>query len=141
MSGSTVYHLISAKRSLAVTAQKNGQSTSCVLEKQGDGDNQKWVVEYSNDADRVALKCVANNEYLRIDPKTGSIITGEKYIWRAWDGDDPTIYRSGQLQALSITDEKMFLEDGKSSTHLSLYKNLVRSKVHDGGTHMLTEMH
>lgn len=124
MSSSTTYHFVSVKRNLAVTAQKSGQS--CALEKQGDGDNQKWMVEYNDDANRVAIKSVANNEYLRVDPKTNAITTGERYIWRAWDGDDPTIYRSGQLQAFSIQDRKMFLEDGPPGSHLSLHQNLVR---------------
>ena len=127
MSSSTVYHLVSVKRNLAVTAQKIGQSTSCVLEKQGDGANQKWVVEYSDNWNTVAIKSVANNEYLRIDPKTNSITTGERYMWKTWDGDDPTSYRSGVLQALSIQDKYMYLEYGQSGNHLSLYENLVRS--------------
>lgn len=124
MGSPTIYHFVSVKRKLAVTAQKSGQS--CVLEKQGDGDNQKWMVEYNDDANRVAIKSVANNEYLRVDPKTNAITTGERYTWRVWDGDDPTIYRSGQLQALSIQDKKMFLEDGPASSPLSLHQNLVR---------------
>ena len=124
---STTYHLVSVKTDLAVTAQKSAQSTSCVLEKQGDGDNQKWVVEYSDEASKVAIKSVANNEYLRIDPRTNAITTGERYMWMAWNGDDPISYRSGVLQALSIQDKYMYLEHGQSSTHLSLYENLVRS--------------
>lgn len=72
MSSSTVYHLVSVKRNLAVTAQESGQS--CVLEKQGDGDSKKWMVEYNDDANIVAIESVANNRYLRVDPKT-SLIT------------------------------------------------------------------
>lgn len=128
MNTPTVYHVVSVKKDLAVTAPKIGQSTTgCVLEKQSDGDNQRWVVEYSDDANKVAVKSVANNEYLRVDPETYSITTGDKYIWRVWDGDDPLIYRSGQLQALSMHDKAMFLEDGGSGSYLSLYRNIVRS--------------
>ena len=119
--------MVSVKRNLAVTAQKSGQSTSCVLEKQGDGDNQKWVVEYSDEASKVVIKSAANNEYLRIDAKTNAITTGERYMWKAWDGDDPISYRSGVLQALSIQDKFMYLEYGQSGNHLSLYENVVRS--------------
>ena len=112
--------MVSVKRNLAVTAQKSGQSTSCVLEKQGDGDNQKWVVEYSDEASKVVIKSAANNEYLRIDAKTNAITTGERYMWKAWDGDDPISHRSGVLQALSIQDKFMYLEYGQSGTHLAV---------------------
>jgi hypothetical protein len=54
-----------------MTAQKSGQS--CVLGKQGDGDDRKWMVEHNDDANRIAIKSVANNGCLRVDPKTSSI--------------------------------------------------------------------
>jgi hypothetical protein len=136
MSSSTVFHLSSAKGDLAVTVQKSGQSTTCVLEKQGDGDNQRWVVEYSDDVNMVAIKSVASGEYLRVDPKTESITTGEKYTWGVYNG---LIYRSCCLHASSMSGRVMYLEYGNSGNRLSLYYNLVRvpgTRWHD---HMLTQ--
>lgn len=137
-----VYRLIGLDRDLAVTIQRNGQRTSCVLAKEGDrGDEQKWSVEYCDRANKIAIKSVANGEYLgtTFDDATKTHVVGttpEKYWWWIQDFLEPRAYRACRLQSFPLGAD--YLNTYSKGDSITMWEWKVRSRVHHNDDLLLT---
>ena len=67
------------------------------MEHKGDrNEEQKWILETGDEPDTIALRCAANDEYLRAEVKNyGKLSTGEKQWWKVIPTDD-----EGEMQPL-----------------------------------------
>lgn len=84
MSSSKPVYIVSYSKGNVVTLRENNNPSTVVLEAAGaKGDEQKWILEFGEEPDMVALKCVANNKYLRVpEGFAPPVQMGEKMWWK-----------------------------------------------------------
>jgi hypothetical protein len=92
MSTSKPVYIVSYSKGNVVTLRENNNPSAVVLGAAGaKGDEQKWILEFGEEPNMVASKCVANNKYLRIlDGFAPSVHMGERMRWKM----DQTEYMS-----------------------------------------------
>ena len=89
-SSSTTFYLASVSNGHVLAHQENSRPSGVVVENKGDrSDEQKWIVEYGDEPDTIALKCAANNKYLHcFEGKSwGKVGTGDKQWWKISNDD------------------------------------------------------
>ena len=89
-SSSTTFYLASVSNGHVLAHQENSRPSGVVVENKGDrGDEQKWTIEYGDEPNTVALKCVANDKYLHcFEGKSwGKVGTGDKQWWKISNDD------------------------------------------------------
>jgi hypothetical protein len=92
--------------------QENGKPSGAAMEYRGDRDGeQKWILETGNEPSIVALKCVANNKYLRAETKNyGKLSTGEKQWWKVLPaGDEGDMRLLGSCRLHVVDNPEWFL--------------------------------
>lgn len=89
-SSSRTFYLASVSNGHVLAHQENSRPSGVVVENKGDrGDEQKWIVEYGDEPNTVALKCAANDKYLHcFEGKSwGKVGTGDKQWWKISNDD------------------------------------------------------
>jgi hypothetical protein len=84
MSSTKPVYLVSPGMCRVMTEHKSGNTSNVIFMHAGvKGDEQKWIPEFGEEPDTVALKCVANDKYLNAIGKGHSHVgTGEKTWWK-----------------------------------------------------------
>lgn len=80
----TTYYLVGIGTGHVLAQNKGARSCGVVLENKGEHDDeQKWTVEFGDEPDVIALKCVANGEYMNSPEReeTGPVNIGDKQWW------------------------------------------------------------
>jgi hypothetical protein len=97
----TSYYLVGIGTVHALAHYKEDLSRGIVLENKGDHDDeQKWTVEFGDEPDLVALKCVANGKYINSlkGGKNEGVKLGDKQWWKMSNdglfGEGPAPYCS-----------------------------------------------
>lgn len=89
MSSQKPVYLVSTQGGGVVTKQADNYPSGAVIELTGvKDDEQKWIPEFGEEPDTVALKNVANNQYLTASGENYKPVnTGEKTWWKMWYSD------------------------------------------------------
>lgn len=76
-------YLVSSNQGGVITQQASNYPSGAVMEYGGIKDKeQKWIPEFGEEPDTVALKCLANDQYMTIGEGTfASINTGAEKTW------------------------------------------------------------
>jgi hypothetical protein len=90
MGDSKAIYIVQLMRGHVLAYQENGKPSGAAMECRGDRDGeQKWILETGNEPSIVALRCVANDRYLRAETKNyGKLSTGEKQWWKVLPSGD-----------------------------------------------------
>jgi hypothetical protein len=118
-------YLVNNWKGRVATQHQRAKSSAVVVHNAGaKGDEQKWILESGEEPHTIALKCVANGEYLHgIDEKFKPADTGEKTWWKM-SYDRVTIPGSFRLH-LTGTDQKHWLEcEGIDNTGAEIQMNV-----------------
>lgn len=110
MSSPKPVYLVNTWKSRVVTQHEKNYPSGVVLEHGGFKDaEQKWIPEFGEEPDTVALKSVANGKYLySIGEKRKIAGTGEKTWWKM-SYDDVSISGAFRLSVVGYSDN-MLLE-------------------------------
>jgi hypothetical protein len=92
MSDQKPVYLVSTAYGGVVTQQADGYPSGVVMERRGiKDDEQKWILEFGEEPDTVALKNVANDKYMSASGENYKPVgTGEKTWWKMWYSDVST---------------------------------------------------
>jgi hypothetical protein len=81
----TSYYLVGIGTGHVLAHYAEDKTRGIVLENKGDhGDEQKWTVEFGDEPDLVALKCVANGKYMSSleGGNNNAVKCGDKQWWK-----------------------------------------------------------
>jgi len=126
----TSYYLVGIGTGHVLAHYKEDLSRGIVLENKGDHDDeQKWTVEFGDEPDLVALKCVANGKYMNSleGGKNEGVKLGDKQWWKM-SNDGLTPNMACRFSLVSSPEQSIYthgsvLEKGQHHTaHMREWK-------------------
>ena len=147
-SSSTTFYLASVSNGHVLAHQENSRPSGVVVENKGDrSDEQKWIVEYGDEPDTIALKCAANNKYLHcFEGKSwGKVGTGDKQWWKI-SNDDVSAPGACRIGPVDFPDVYLnhhsgnTVRRGAAGTKVHMYKWEVSAREKLGRVESLTHV-
>lgn len=127
MSDSKAFYISSVSNGHVLAHKADSRPSGVVAENKGDrGQEQKWTIEYGDEANTIALKNEASGTYLHCyEPKSfGKVGTGEKQWWRISDDD---VSPPGACRLCPVDNPDVFLNHHSGN---NVRRGATGAKVH-----------